>query len=478
MKKRIWWLIALGVLLMGVGMLGSGAILGAGRSTPGTGLDLISVTAGTGTANTTPLALDDIAAVQTAMEGSKLSWWANGQGTIGTDARNTQADVYAVSGAFQDFHHMNMLYGSFLPRTDAGAMAVVLDSDLAYRIFGTYNAVGLEVQYQGMTFQVCGVAEADSSLLGLMSGNGMFRAYVSGYDLISTGKMTIGGFEAAVKHGAPGESLSAVKTAMQGQSISTGSFLFQDRSEQQQLDAEVSLLPMILLWVTAIIVLLLFFLRSARGIGRESLSILRDSYFRNAWDALLWRFVKVLALLGGSVGLCWLMWASMGFGFYLPAKYIPGSWIDPTFYSGLIKTESQAAIAATAYGKLWWDNAYDAAVRLSHMLDMAAVIGMIITAFSLRVMLSDRNLLQAVDTGSKTPGLWDAPLLWLLALASFGLTLLLTIGTGLPIFNGLKLLLALALGLAAWAVGLHRARLEELLYPKQVSSGYGSAEQG
>lgn len=461
MKNRMWWLIAAGIVLMGLGMLGSGAFLAAGRGNANPSADLIGVTAQTGSTSAA-MTLDDISAIQAAMEGSKLSWWANGKGSIGTDTRNTQADVYAVTGAFQDFHQMDMLYGSFLPRTEAGGMAAVLDSNLAYRIFGTENAVGMEVKYQGKTFEVCGVVKADGSILGLMSGNGLYRAYVSGYDLISTGKLSIGGFEATLPRGAPGQSLAAVKAAMQSQSISTGSYLFEDMAEQLQMDAEIALIPYVLFWVSAALLLLILCIRAARGIGSEALAIIRDDYFRNTWDALLWRFVKLLLTIGAGAGLCWLMWDCIGLKFILPSKYIPGSWIDPTFYTGLIASESQAAIAAQSYTRMWWDLSYDAAVRLSRMLDVLAVLGGIIAALSLRVLLAERKAAPAKDTA----GLWDITWLWLLAFVSFGATMLLTTVTGLPLFTGIKGFLVLALGLLAWAALLHSRELETLLYKK------------
>lgn len=471
MKFKIWWLIAAGVLMMGIGMMGSQAALAAGVSAIPAGYDLLAAAAGANTAKT--LSLDDIADMQASVEGSRLSWWARGQGTIGTDDRSTSAEIYAVSGAFQDFHHMDMLYGSFLPRAETGATAAVLDNALAYRIFGTENAVGMEVTFSGQSFQVCGVYRADDSILGLMSGGGQFRAYLSGYDLIATDKLAIGGFEAIVPGGAPGESLSKLKTAMQTLNISASAFLFRDITEQQQLDAEVSVLPSAVLALSAMIMLLVFFIRAARGIARESLTILRDGYMRDVWGALLWQFTELILLLGASAGLAGILWSNVNLDFILPAKYIPSSWIDLSFYTALIQSESQAAIAALAYTPQWWDSAMQAAVNLSHGLNILAFAGLLTVALSMRILWADRRHAAALAPSATAMGRWDVPVLWGMAVLSIGMALLLTAAVGLPVYTGMNMLIVLTLGLGVWALAMNRERLESYLFIKieQVKAG-------
>jgi hypothetical protein len=286
MKRRIWWLVAASLLVMGVGMMGAQAVLKAAAPLrPDSAYDLVSVVAGASGAQA--LTPDDVDAIESAIDGARLSWWAVGRGSVGTDGRSTQAEVYAVTGAFQDFHPVEMLYGSFIPRMQAGGMACVLESDLAYRIFGTEDAVGLEVKFMGKTFQVCGVCRTDAALLGLMSSDGSFRAYVSGYDLVNAGKMTVGGFEALLPRGVPGEGAQNVSSAMQAQGVSTGGYLIEDKTDRMRLDGEKALIPLLLLFVSALFILLAFFIRASRGTFRESLALLRGSYLRDSWGALL-----------------------------------------------------------------------------------------------------------------------------------------------------------------------------------------------
>lgn len=466
MKYKIWWLIALGVILMGAGMLGSLSAINAGKDTAAPGMDLVNVTAGSAAVSSgSTLTPDDAAAVQTAVKGSKIAWWAMGHGTIGTDTRSTQADVFAVSGTFQDFHHMDMMFGSFLPRKDEGSTAVVLDSDLAYRLFGTYNAVGLDVQYQGMTFQVCGVVRADDSLLGLMSGDGQFRAYVSGYGLVSTKKLTIAGLEAQVPSGAPGEAVSTIQTAMQQQSIPTGSFLFEDMTEKVKLASETAALPAALLSVAALLVLLAFIVRVFRGIWRESAVDLHEDYFRNVAARLGWRLVRLLALIAASAGLVWLIWSLSGLKFYLPTRFIPGSWIDTKFYTGLIKSESQTALTAAAYPRYWWYSAWVASTSVAGMMEGLAYAGTIVTALSLRSLFADRKAAALVPS-AKRAGAWDIPSLWILALLSYGVYALAAHLSGLPFYSGLRTLYALALGLAVFDSAMHKEKLEKLFFRK------------
>lgn len=466
MKHRIWWIIAAGVLLMGLGMMGAGAVLKDGSPTVPQGCDLISVTAGTNASQSSAaLTLQNISDMQTNLKGAMLSWWAEGTGavsTTGTVSGNAQADVYAVAAAFQDLHPVRMVYGTFLPRVENGSHAVVLDSSLAYSLFGTENAVGMDIQFSGITYQVCGVYRADSSLLGLLTGGSLPRAYITGYDLISSGKLTIGGYEAILPHAAPGVSLQSVQSAMQTEGVPTSAFYMTDKTQQVALDTEVSLAAQALLAISAMLVLLLFFLRVARGIFREALAILNSSYLSQVWGSLLWRLVKIVLILTGFAAMCWLLWSCVGLNFNLPAKYIPGSWIDTTFYTTLIKTESQAAIAARNYPLLWWDAAYNGAVGLSHGLDLIAMLGMVLTALGLRALWADRKTAGADPRASQS--LKDIPALWGWAVLSVVAFLLMNYWTGLPLRTAWGALGVLALSLSVWACAMHKTRFESFFY--------------
>ena len=461
MKWKIWWLIAAGVLLMGVGLMGAQAVLAAGRPSVPTGYDLLTAVAGSEGADITPTDIDEL---KPLIEGALLNWWALGSGGISTDSKSTTADVWATTGAFQDFHHMDMLYGSFLPRAGSGATAAVLDNNLAYRLFGTENAVGLEVKFQGRTFQVCGVAHADDSLLGLMSGNGAFRAWVSGYDLVATGAMKTGGVEAFVPRGVPGEGLAKLKAAMQDQGLPTSELHFTDRSDAMRLDAEAAAIPPVLLFLSAALILVLFLVRAVKGIALEAVAILRGGYFRDVWGAIAWRLGKLLLLIGAAAGTAWLLWANAGLDFYLPAKYIPGSWIDIEFWKDLIASESQAAVSAAAWPAQWWDTAYAASVALARGLNTAAVFGMLTAALSLRALWSDRRLQYAANPNAASPGLWDVLALTALAGLSAGVTALLTAAVGLPVHPSLSAIVVLAVSLIVWALAVNRRKVEKLLW--------------
>ncbi len=475
MKHRIWWLVALGVLLMGLGLNGARAVMAAGSAAVPEGVDLIEVTVGSEAQSA--VGLDALAEAQAQLEGSRLSWWALGRGTIGTDDRNTIADVYGVTGAFQDFHHMDMLYGSFLPRTRNGSNAVVLESDLANRLFGTENAVGLAVEFMGVTFQVCGVCRTDSSILGLVSSNSQFRAYVTGYDLVNTGKLEIGGMEALLPEAAPGVAMQTLKTALQEQGLPTASMLFADSTDRRRVDDQLTSLPLAAVSLSAMAVLLAIVLRSARGLFLEARGILREDYFRNAWGALLWRVGKLLLITVAAAALSWFLWRLVGLEPYLPAKYIPGSWIDLSFYQELIRSESQAAIEAASYSRQWWAVSRETALAIGRALNSLAVLGAVTAALSLRVLWADRKWEGASRTPVHNPGRWDIPVLWGLALLGYGLSLLLTAAVGLPLYTSTDVPAVQGIALTLWALALHRDTLDRFLFKQAAAQAAGSRQQ-
>lgn len=80
----------------------------------------------------------------------------------GTKGR-VSADVMAVVGDFFIFHPMQFTYGSAFLNDDSNPMGVVLDRDLAWKVFGAENIVGMTVEIGGEQFVVTGVVEKESN---------------------------------------------------------------------------------------------------------------------------------------------------------------------------------------------------------------------------------------------------------------------------------------------------------------------------
>jgi len=94
--------------------------------------------------------------------------WAYTYGTETTLTVNgpmgtASAETMAVGGDFFLFHPMKFTFGSAFLNDNSNPMGVVIDRDLAWKIFGAENIVGMLLQIEGLDFIVVGVSERESN---------------------------------------------------------------------------------------------------------------------------------------------------------------------------------------------------------------------------------------------------------------------------------------------------------------------------
>ncbi|MBQ2725156.1 MAG: ABC transporter permease [Clostridia bacterium] len=83
--------------------------------------------------------------------------------TVSGPMGSTSAETMAVGGDFFLFHPLKFAYGSAFLNDNSNPMGVVIDRDLAWKVFGAENIVGMVLQIGGEEFTVVGVSERESS---------------------------------------------------------------------------------------------------------------------------------------------------------------------------------------------------------------------------------------------------------------------------------------------------------------------------
>lgn len=76
---------------------------------------------------------------------------------------SANAEVIAAGGDFFVFHPQKMVYGSAFMNDTSNPNGVVIDEDLAWKIFGATNVVGMELTVGNVTFVVSGVSKREST---------------------------------------------------------------------------------------------------------------------------------------------------------------------------------------------------------------------------------------------------------------------------------------------------------------------------
>jgi hypothetical protein len=450
-------LVFFGVLLIAAGMIVGGSLAAAGSPSWLTEKDYIEATASSDAA----VSLEDMKDIAESLS-SPVAWWGNEAGIVSADRRQTRADIYAVGGPFTDFHPVRMLKGSFISPLGDNGNSIVLDEGLAWELFGTTDAVGMEAEFQDRTYTVAGICAGDTSLLGMLSGNGLNRAYI-GYGTRETIRIT--GMAAALPASLPGKSLQAVKDALGSLGMNTVDFLFRDLTEDAKLDAESAGLPALVLAAIFTAIAIASTKAALNSMARRLPLILKETYFSDSWRTVLRQIGYMALAVAAAAGIVSLVWLLTDFPFFLPGRFIPGSWIDIDFYKNLLQTQAQERITAFGYIPQHWNIARDAAMHIAGTMNMAVLAGMAVYGAGLALLRDAREMQTGCLKGLKS-GTMDIPMVWIFLIASIGAGFLICsamgIGTELPP-GRTAAQCAVLTGWAGWSLYRGRINCRELL---------------
>ena len=108
------------------------------------------------------------------------AWSARGTVSLRGEHGSSDATVIAVGGDFFQMHPLELLSGSYISDADLMHDRVLLDEELAWKLFGGYDLTGMTVTIGENTYQVAGVIsrEDDSaSKMAYTDGAGLYMAY-------------------------------------------------------------------------------------------------------------------------------------------------------------------------------------------------------------------------------------------------------------------------------------------------------------
>jgi hypothetical protein len=98
----------------------------------------------------------------------------------------SSVELTGVGGDFYLFHPFHMLSGAFIDPDTLNSRQIVLDKDLSFSFFGTYESVGETVVLNGREYTVVGVCDTADTKIDNRSYGDLNRAYVLFTELPST----------------------------------------------------------------------------------------------------------------------------------------------------------------------------------------------------------------------------------------------------------------------------------------------------
>lgn len=113
---------------------------------------------------------------------------ASGKIQLNTEHGNAEVKAYGVGGDFFQFHPLKLVYGSYFSESDLMQDRIVIDTETAWKLFGSNDVVGMFVKIDGIPHMVVGVYERESGHFNDAAGNDESCAYVSHSTLYEHGQ--------------------------------------------------------------------------------------------------------------------------------------------------------------------------------------------------------------------------------------------------------------------------------------------------
>ncbi|MDR2600625.1 MAG: ABC transporter permease [Oscillospiraceae bacterium] len=126
------------------------------------------------------------------------------------------APVIAVGGDFFLFHPLHLRSGSYLNPNDIMKDKILLDEDLAWRLFGAVHLAGLEVMINNKPFIVAGVISRESDFANSRAHDGIAALYmqIEAYEALTERKVRINSYEIVMPDPITGFALNALTAAV------------------------------------------------------------------------------------------------------------------------------------------------------------------------------------------------------------------------------------------------------------------------
>lgn len=113
---------------------------------------------------------------------------ASGEVNLVTEHGSTKVKAYGVGGDFFQFHPLKLVYGGYFSENDLMQDRIVIDTETAWKLFGSNDVVGMFVKINGVPHMVVGVYERESGYFNDAAGNGVSCVYVSHETLYRNGQ--------------------------------------------------------------------------------------------------------------------------------------------------------------------------------------------------------------------------------------------------------------------------------------------------
>ncbi|MCR5279441.1 MAG: ABC transporter permease [Lachnospiraceae bacterium] len=140
---------------------------------------------------------------------------ANGQAQVSYKKTSASFKAVGVGGDYFLFHPLKLVHGNYFSDSFVGGGIVLIDTDVAWQLFGSSDVVGQLIDFNGEPYVICGVVERESGRINDLAGNNKATIYVP-YSALEANESTtfINMYEALLPNPISGYAVGALTDAL------------------------------------------------------------------------------------------------------------------------------------------------------------------------------------------------------------------------------------------------------------------------
>lgn len=297
--------------------------------------------------------LRDIDILKKSLRNDNLMYSSNIQQMAAFKQKRCRTDVFGVNYLYPKYHQLDMIRGSFFSQRDEAEAnrVAVIDREIAWELFGSFDALGMEIKLLDKSFKVIGVFAEGDSIVHRISDNGTPDVYIPIQvlnELYPNAGITY--MEAVTEDTTTvGENEDRLVEAIAATGKNPYDYKIIDYNIKRELMEQK---PSIIIFMMGIVIILAFARYGLLNI-RDGVLIFRRGlkvdYFVNILKKSWLELLKLLLGLLLSLLAIFFIWQLIRFDMFIPKRHIPEELIDLGHYINLVKEDIRGSIDSLGY---------------------------------------------------------------------------------------------------------------------------------
>lgn len=316
-----------------------------------------------------------------------IAYSAEAQEKVLAGSSSVLADVFGVSGNYNQFASFSMKTGSSITQqaVDEHSRIAVLSEWTADKLFRSASVIGKEIELYGAKFTIIGVYDDRDSLLMQLGDDGIADVWIPVTAMLDLRQESrIGHIELAVKPEGTIRAETEAANALRAIGINPAEFRINNEVLAHR---QLAQLPNLLLFVCGIAAIYLLGRLMLRLWREQIKSIQHQHLTEDLPDIVKHQRYKLLTCLFASAVMAacaaWI-WQHIRFRFYISPEWLPEQLIEVSFYLEKLKSVWQQQAAQAGYIPSAQERLTTAARELSWKGLFLGTFGLLIVWLGLR----------------------------------------------------------------------------------------------